>query len=247
MALAKTEVQGEEVAPWWPADPGDLDVTLAEVKQMWWFLDGSIMAVHVRHHLWRSWGFCPRHTWLQAVADCELRWRPMSTAVLYEDLTGRAAHTLCGPGRVTPRRVRRLRPKESCFPCDYVLATRSDGDGRFGDSRQRVNRRQRTVDRLLETRDGWERRSCPVCLGGDGPVCRPHLLRGVDPGEDLPDVLAELAGRLRYLVKSMTWKGPTPKPETEAALVESLGWFAGWGFPVAAIDAAHKRPKKGRH
>jgi hypothetical protein len=48
----------------------------------------------------------------------------------------------------------------------------------------------------------------------------------------LAQQLAALGWRLHLLVKSMGWQRPAGTPEIEAAWVEALGWFAGWGFPV---------------
>jgi hypothetical protein len=249
VALAKTEAPEGEVAPWFPAETKALDVTLPEVKQMWWFLDGSIQAVEVRHHLWKSWGFCPRHTWMNAVVNVELRWLPMSTAILYEDLTARAARTLGSPAVSDARRVRRLRPRATCFSCDFLaLGPSRSGDPKFEEQQALVNGRRRTVPRLVESRGVWEPRSCPECAGGEGPVCRPHLLVGAaPPGADLPERLGDVADRLRHFVRSMTWHGPEPTAAANASFVEALGWFGGWGFPLAAIDAgSHRRGRRQR-
>jgi hypothetical protein len=66
-----------------------------EIRQIWSFLDGAIMDVGTRQHLWRSWGLCPRHAWCYAVAELEIRGgRPFSTTILYEELVGRAARLI---------------------------------------------------------------------------------------------------------------------------------------------------------
>jgi hypothetical protein len=36
-------------------------LTAADVRQLWWFLDGAIMHADTRIALRRSWGLCPRH------------------------------------------------------------------------------------------------------------------------------------------------------------------------------------------
>jgi hypothetical protein len=50
-----------------------IDVTPTEVKQLWWFLDGAIMAPSTREELRKSWGFCPRHAWGLSMVEVELR------------------------------------------------------------------------------------------------------------------------------------------------------------------------------
>lgn len=217
---------------------GDLDFTLAEVKQLFSFLDGSIMSVFVRHRLWDSWGFCPRHTWAYVTAECELRGgKPFGVSILYEDLTARAARaaraSLLGDRTV----LRRLRGNGECFTCDYASFAR--GDPAYAGRQARVNRRARTTALLLASRERWEPRSCPVCLGGDGPVCRPHLLSGaatVDPA--LPEVLCDLATRLYSFGRSFTWRAPPATADEEASWVEALGWFAGWDYPARVTHTA---------
>jgi hypothetical protein len=225
-------------------EPADLDLTLAEVKHLWSFLDGSIMNVDTRHHLWRSWGFCPRHTWCSAVADCAYRLCPRSTVVLYEDLTQRAAATLGRPAIRTATRLNRIRPRDTCFTCDYVAY--ASGDPTYSRRQQRVNRRQKFNELLLEAEPVWWARSCPICLGGDGPICRLHLL---DAGAHTPASVAEalddaarqlddIARRLAVFGKSMTWHGPVADARQRASWIEALGWFAGWQYPAAAAIAA---------
>jgi hypothetical protein len=48
----------------------------------------------------------------------------------------------------------------------------------------------------------------------------------------LAEPLAALSRRLDLLVTSMGRQQRAAAPEVEAAWVEALGWFAGWGFPV---------------
>jgi len=213
-------------------DVGEVTVSVAEARQLWWFLDGAMMALDTRRHLWQSWGFCPRHTWLHAVVELQLRGGiPFATAILYEDLTRRAS-------RATRRSATlpwgvilgRLKPRASCFTCEYVaLAT----DDRLGaDLQARANRLDRVRERLEATREQWEARSCPICLGGEGLVCRQHLLLGSEPPKRLSDELSRLAGRLDAFVRSMTWRGEPVDALAQASWVEALGWFAGWDYPA---------------
>ena len=213
--------------------------TTAEVKQLWWFFDGSIMNPEPRHHLWQSWGFCPRHAWLHAAAEIELRGgRPFSTAILYEDLTARAASAAEShlPWELV---ARKLRSRTYCFTCDYTVM--SAGDPTFHDRRDRVAKLERTRALLEDLDTVWRTRSCPVCLGGTGPICRPHLLASPHPPEDrafLASTIRELARSLRVYVKSMTWQGPTASDEVKASWIEALGWFGSWEWPDALTHPA---------
>src|SRR5205823_13651106 len=127
----KTRSQVESAAitipveqPCFECGPTAFDVR--EVEQLWTFLDGAMMKPDVRHLLWRSWGFCPRHSWAHAIVELELRGaRPFATTILWEDLLRRAATSLGQrPGALA---VRRLRPRSECFTCRYVLAARPGG------------------------------------------------------------------------------------------------------------------------
>lgn len=220
----------------------ELDATVPEVKELVSFLDGSIQVPDIRHHLWRSWGFCERHAWIQAVVEIELRGgRPFGTAILYEDLVGRACAALCHGLVPASVRVRQLRARAFCFTCDYV-AIAQGVEAAFAARTVRVNRRKRTAAILQETRTHWERRSCPSCLGGEGPTCRPHLLAGQAADLDaVAETLSDLAERLEVFHKSMTWRGPTADPSQRASWVEALGWFAGWSYPAAVVEAAGAR------
>lgn len=216
-------------------------LSAAEVKHLWWFIvDGGIMAVDVRHHLWGSWGFCPRHTWAHAVVEMELAGgRPFSTAILYEDLTGRAARAM-HRSRLLPWALRRrkLRARQVCLTCDYCLIARQVSEPLVAGLQGRVNRLARMREALAATRALWEGRACPVCTGRAGVPCRPHLLTGEAGGglESLDAYLFGLQRRLYQFVRSMTWKGPTATPEDVVSWVEALGWFAGWEFPFWLTD-----------
>lgn len=214
-----------------------LALSLAEVKQLWWFLDGGIMEVDTRHHLWRSWGFCPRHTWSYALVECQIRagLAFFGTAILYEDLTRRAARSL-RHARLLPRWLirRRLRARDSCFTCDFCKFARDDPD--YVPAQERINRLDRFRERLIENRDLWEDRSCPFCFGGHGLVCRQHILLGADVPDGISSALSSLADRLHAFGWSMTWGARPATRSEEASWVEVLGWFAGWDFPRLVLD-----------
>ena len=220
-----------------PPPLGDLDWSLPEIRQMHSFLDGSIMSPFVRHQLWRSWGFCPRHTWTFGICDIEIRSaKPFSVGILYEDLTGRAARLLGSRGPAG-RIIRQLRGQDSCFTCDYLgIARGSRFEPYVTTNQRRANRRQRTLRQLAESRPVWEPRTCPVCFGGGGPPCRPHLLTGAaEPDRALADYLADLTRRLEAMTDSFTWQGPVATPDEGASWVEALAWFGGWEYPFRAL------------
>lgn len=214
--------------------PAPLDATKAEVRALLSVLDGSIQVPAVRRRLRQSWGLCSRHTWLLAATEIELRGGvPFTTAVLYEDLLQRAARVL-GRRLVTVSwRIGSLRSQAACIACDGSKATPTWDPAAEAET-ERVNRRARTTADFRATAPGWRRRSCPRCLGGLGPLCRPHLLAGEPVALDrLTDELERLALRLRRERRSI-WV-----PTADARLsswVEALSWFAGWWFPVDALD-----------
>lgn len=209
---------------------GPLDLDAREVSQLSSFLDGAIMIPDVRRRLWRSWGLCPRHAWAYAIAECELRVRPFSTAILYEDLCRRASGVFAAPLRPGAWKLRRLRAHAACFTCEYLELSHA---ARERKSRvERVNRRAVIGRLVLRGWDDLSARSCPSCAGGRGPVCRLHLLGGGEAAsEDLGDALAALSGRLERLVRSMTWAGQEVGPAAASSWVEALGWFSGWETP----------------
>ena len=99
-----------------------LDVSPQEARELWSFLDGSIMNVDTRHHLWKAWGLCPRHNWSYATMEIEQRGGlPFSTTILFEDLTGRAARLLQRTALLPwALVVGRLDAKASCYSCDHA-------------------------------------------------------------------------------------------------------------------------------
>ena len=217
---------------------GDLDLRPSEVKEMWWFFDGSVNVVEVRHHLWRSWGFCSRHAWAFALAAAELRAGLLQPAVLYEDLVGRAAAAV-RRARTEAGVLKALSARDSCFTCDYCA--RSEDDPHFSEKTQQVNLREESTALVVESAPVWRPRSCPQCLGGQGIPCRPHLLSGdVRPPSDLAERLSALAGRMHVFRRSLLWRGPSASEQERASWVEVLGFFAGWAVPeIIASTAPH--------
>jgi len=221
--------------------PNDLitPITLAETAQLWWFCDGAIMDVGTRDHLHRSWGLCPRHSWLYFRAENELKYQPLGNAVLTEDLTRRAADLLDSHHRPHTK-WQRLATADGCLTCDY-LSTSPDGRDRFTKDMLAIQAGNRTRSWLTGYVDVWRHRRCPQCPNtatGDrsapasdgGITCRVHLLAEPDahhPGE-LSGYLHDLTERLVACVKSMTADGPDRTMDSDAALVEALGWLASW-------------------
>jgi hypothetical protein len=203
-------------------------LTLAEVSQLWWFADGAIMAPDTRAHLHRSWGLCPRHAWLYFRVETALRVHPLGCAVLTADLVRRAAAVLSGHGPLS-RRLRRLQTRDSCFTCDHG----DHGSPRFANDLARVNSSDAAARWCAPCRSVWQSRMCPGCVpspdSATGIACRAHLPADGVASEALPDrYLTDLAVRLDRCVRSMTVDGPARTSDTDAALVEGIGWVAGW-------------------
>jgi hypothetical protein len=215
---------------------GPFQLSIREVKQLWWWQrDGAIMTPQIRGQLRRAFGLCPRHTWAHFAAECELRDRPFSTAILYRDLICWAAQSLqqAPRRRSSPPPITALQTRERCATCQWLASSTAPEDLGFAERLQRVNRLERTRGYLEECRRLWTARSCPHCLDGDGLVCRPHLL-AADPTSIDEDACAaallELGERVGTLVATMTLGGPVARAQDRAALVEALGWCTGWAL-----------------
>lgn len=203
-----------------------------EVKQLWWFLDGAIMSVESRQRLRTAWGFCPRHTWSFFCAEVELKGFPRGTLILYEDLLENAMAALD-----SRRWASRLRGNGDCATCNYVgPADPRRLEGGWDDDITRVNRRTVSTELLLGCRDTWQDRSCPQCLGGSGILCRGHLISdGTRSG--VRDTLDGLRAGVAELGVAISWPRREVEPAEWAALVEALGWFAGWAGALAVLGA----------
>ena len=208
-----------------------LDLTAAEARELWSFLDGSIMDPGVRAHLRRAWGLCAQHNWSYAILEIEQRGgSAFSTGILFEDLTARAARAITRapifPWSVV---IGRLKAKAHCFTCAYAAnAERTWDEDR--ERAARTNRRHRVRPLVAASRSRWRQRSCPLCLGGQGPVCRPHLLIGDEPvdREMLGSQVKDIGARLERYVRSLTAGGRPATPDEEASWIEALSWFGGW-------------------
>jgi hypothetical protein len=109
-------------------DDNIVDLTPAELEQLWAALDGDWITVLIS--LWPSWGFCPPHAFGFAITEVELQPRafttgPFRTAILYE-------HFLEGAAKIASARPRTWRgirlflsPRTDCFICERLASTHS--------------------------------------------------------------------------------------------------------------------------
>ncbi len=221
-----------------PRNGALLELSNAEVRQLLAFLDGAIMDSGVRHHLWRSWGLCDRHGWAYALLEIETTGgRPFSTTILLADLIRRAARLMRRTRHLPwPVPLHRLRPAASCFTCEFVAMSARVNAGRSAhlDSVGTLQS-DRFTARMRKSEPIWLPSVCPACGGGQGPVCRPHLVRGQNPGsrEELEGYLLGLSGRLATYLGSMTWRGPVASELEGVAWIEGLGWLYGWQVPLS--------------
>jgi hypothetical protein len=212
------------------ADAGGAALTGAEVRQLWWFLDGAIMDHGTRRALHESFGLCSRHAWALAIVECEARGGVVfATTVLYEDLARRAARLTA---RRRPRALlrRALTGSGQCFTCEFVA--KAGYDGGWERELEAVNRGRR-LRRLIPAQPPSP---CPHCCSGAGLTCRPHLIAGAEPPRDLGRELSGLADRLGGLRRSLTAGGPAATAAEQVAWIEALGWFAGWSFWQALLS-----------
>lgn len=222
-----------------PIRTGGLRLSVAEVKQLWWFSDGAIMNPPTRERLRAAWGLCPRHTWAAARVEHELRYQMLGTAVLYDDLAQRAA-AATRPGIGGRIHARRLAARAGCLSCDY-LRLGGAGDPGFAEHQRQVNESGRFATLLRRdisaAPEGLEALACPHCLpGGRGLPCRLHLVGGAAQVPDLADRLTALAGGLRAVAESMTWHGTPASATDRASWVQILGWFGTWDVPARLLS-----------
>jgi hypothetical protein len=166
--------------------------------------------------------------------------RPFSTSILLEDLLGRAIRSLGRTARLPWMVARsRLKAHRECFTCGYQGLERSEAELMGLDrEKNRANAMGRTRELVAASVARWQEHSCPCCLGGDGPVCRLHLLdeeAGEPERAALCEELADVLARLQHFNKSMVWNGPAATPADKASWVEGLGWMYGWSYPASIV------------
>jgi hypothetical protein len=197
-------------------------------------LDPGVPAAE-RRALWRSWGPCSRHMWAAAVVECELDWQPRATARLCQELLSRALQVMTAPAWPRRLRQRALRDRGSCPVCvgantggnpaqapEYAeqLAVKRLARWEFGTRFQFMAERGRTL---------WLSSTCPICAGGRGPICRPHLMEWPNGlSRHAVARLRETHARVRELTAAIERDGRGRTPATDAGLVEALGFIAGW-------------------
>lgn len=201
-------------------------VTLAEISQLWWFADGAIMDSDTRAHLHRSWGLCARHAWLYFRVEIELRIHPLGNAVLMADLVDRAVEVLSSH-RSVHHKLAELEVHDTCFTCDYG----GRGSRRFAAQQRSVNAGSRTAEWCVPCQDVWQPRICSMCAprrdARSAVQCRQHRAHGQNARDEL-GYLTDLARRVAVCVKSLTADGPDRTADSDAALVEAIGWCFGW-------------------
>jgi hypothetical protein len=210
-------------------DNDPFDYTPQEVKQLWWFRDGSIMSVPIRQRLWEGRGLCYRHAWGYALLEIEMMaGRAFSTAILYSDFTDRAAKLFAGK-RGFGRRPK-LAATQPCLTCDHLRTTEHQSltGAEWPRGAEIVNRGQNTRLLVGWCAETWQGASCPDCLGGSGPTCRPHLIAGAEPSAGISETLAGMAARLEPLVRSMTVDRTDIGDSERSSWIEAIGWFTGW-------------------
>jgi hypothetical protein len=207
--------------------------TLAEITHLWWFADGAIMDVGTRAHLHRSWGLCRRHAWLYLRVEIELRVSPLGNAVLVADLINRAAELAAGRHSLRHRRAAAT-VRVGCFTCVY--AARSAGIERFRSAMHDVNAGARTRTWAKASEHVWRRVACPGCVpdadASPGIACRAHVDWATQTAAQA-HYLNALAERVRRCQKSLTADGPERSADSDAALLEGIGWCAGWSPELA--------------
>ena len=210
-------------------DDKPFDYSPQEVKQLWWFRDGSIMSVPIRDRLWEARGLCYRHAWGYALLEIEMMaGRAFSTAILYADYADRAAKLLGGKGKFG--RKPKLEANGPCMTCDHLRTTASHSltGAEWPRGAEIVNKGESTRLLVGWCESTWRAASCPACMGGSGPTCRPHLIAGVSPTPGIAETLACMASRLDPLVRSMTVDRTDIGDSERASWIEAIGWFTGW-------------------
>lgn len=232
-----------------------------EVGALWSFLHGDIMIGGIRQQLHQALGLCPRHTWGYFVVEVEL-WSygpeprgghiPFDVGVLYDDLLDDVGSRIASAHRTDRHGLHAtLSPRADCRIC-HDLAIHGIGDlvvGYAGFNAGRLAAEAAeftfTTEWCLRTREYWRDLVCPRCADpaldvADREVetlCRRHLieLASIPRGSAtaIAERLAEMRQRLRRSNDSMTQDGRPATVADDAAIIETLGWFAGWQLPVA--------------
>ena len=189
--------------------------------------------------------------------------QPFEVSLLYEDLLADVIRRLTHHRRWRWSVTDQLQVHASCRICDAVkpsgVEPTTPSTGYAGADTDvltlEANARTFTTAWLKETQVIWCPSVCPACLSEAArdhdttpigfsdqeidTLCRRHLIAGdqvrnVD-GQELAARLETLRRRLLRLLESMTEGGAPSTMDDDAAWVETLGWFAGWGSPLTLI------------
>lgn len=242
-----------------PGSDGHLDP--GEVGALWSFLHGDIMIGGIRQQLHLSLGLCPRHTWGYIVVEIEL-WSygpeprgghiPFDVGVLYDDLLEDVIARITSAHRPDRHGLRGiLTTRTDCRIC-HDLGIDGAGDlvvGYAGFNADKLAAEAAeftfTTKWCLRTREYWHDRVCSRCADPASDVaelqsenmCRQHLIElpSLSPGtaRAIAMRLDEVRQRLHRFNDSMTQGGRPATVADDAAIIETLGWFAGWQFPLA--------------
>jgi hypothetical protein len=194
-----------------------------------------------------SWGLCDRHSWGEAIVEIELSRdddgqhdrSPFALATLYEDLLTFMTYRLT-VGRSRLRGLA-LRGTEECLICAELLVSEPPErpDGNVLAELHAMHQSGRRVRRSARL---WQDKVCPECAEEAklartaAERCRPHLVAAgrtdAETAAELVDQLRNTRYRLRELLNSRSTEVPVT-PEGDSSWIEALGWFHGWGLPLA--------------
>ncbi len=244
-----------------PLLEGGFQLRPDEVRELWSFVHGDIMMGGLRQQLLSYLGLCDRHTWGHAVVEIEL-WQygpgktgghqPFDVAVLYVDLLAKVSTGLSGyrPSRRHPAEDV-LGRRGTCRICTEIAGDTSTVIGYAAQDTAplvtETNRMSYTRSWIVRSAELWLPRACPGChpmgsapedrAGETAMLCRAHLMEqhdlDVSTAHAYAGHLAALAARLNHHLRSMTDSESTGTADDQTAWIETLGWFAGWGLPLA--------------
>ncbi|WP_334172624.1 hypothetical protein [Sinomonas sp.] len=203
-----------------------------------------------------TWGYAVVEIELwQTGAGARAGHQPFDVTILYEDLLEHVAAGLDRPAGLLHRHPERiLVPTAPCRICTEMAGPEHTGlrMGYAGSDTAALTDEANTLEHTRawcrQTAPVWRGRVCPACdpdpdpdpdRGQQDPVrrCRAHLA-ALGPLEET--VRGAVAARLRAirsrmlrLTESMTERGAPAGPEEDASWIEALGFFAGWGPPLA--------------
>ncbi len=206
-----------------------------EIHYLWWYMQGSIMDLDVRHWMHEAWGFCERHAWLALMIESSFRHTfLMGPAIVYEDILGRAVKQMRIRGPMKNFQILAgLREKRKCMICD--MGWQNVHSKIPHDRLKRGKDASHLRHFALNTRAYWEKNVCGICSGTrDWPRCRVHLLQDASTKQTLDfkkhrDMLRGLHHHVINYSEGFRWeKRGTSTVEDAAALIAAVGWCSGW-------------------